>query len=345
MGRFKTRLIISLGIFGVLFTGYGIKQTAFELKPAKYYGNLSSYEIQKGDKLSGTIDRCVYNYAYETDDDGNTTEYYLIPLPSSVAKTDDYTKWDYISYKTKNYSQQMTMYDIIDYTYGDISTPSSIEFTGNVAPLDSDFEDFLYDGLIEAEFFDTTDRAEISKHIAPYCIEYNAQGFGGVMLIIGLIPLALFVFILFMLYKKNGGHLPLRSAGGFRQSGESGDIPITGAAPSYMQPNNAAPSYAQPNSSAPSYAQPNNASPSYAQPSGTTPSYMRPTNSQPQQAGTQPMNMYGTPTSAPASQTPAAPQKKVGVGFEDTGAGKGIMDELDLSNISLDDLDDPNKKF
>lgn len=335
MGRMKTRLIIFLGLFGVMFTGFGIKQTAFELKPAKNYSSISSYEIKKGDKLSGTIDRCVYNYAYETDDDGDTTEYYLVPLPSSVAKTDDYTKWDYISYKTGNKSQQRIMNDVIDYTYDEALTPKSIEFTGNVASIDPEIEDFLYEGLIESEFFDTTDKSEISKHIVPLCIEYNAQGFGGIMLIIGLIPLALFVFILVILFKKNGGQLPLRSAGGFRQSGESGDIPITGAAPSYMQPNNAAPSYAQPNSTAPSY----------AQPSGTAPSYMRPTNTQPQQAGAQPMNMYGTPTSARTNNSADAASKKVGVGFEDTGAGKGIMDELDISSISTDSLDDPNNKF
>ena len=249
-------------------------------------------------------------------------EYYLIPLPSSVEKTDDYTKWDYISYKTGNSSQQRIMDKIIDYTWGDADTPASIEFTGKVAPLDSDFEDFLYDGLVESEYFGTTDRSEISKHISPYCIEYNAEGFGGVMLIIGLIPLALFIFILVMLFKKNGGHLPLRAAGGLRQSGESGDMPITGASPSYTQPNNTAPSYSQP--------------------SGTTPSYMRPTNSQPQQSAAQPMNMYSTPTSSAADNSSAS---KVGVGFEDTGAGKGIMDELDLSSISADALDDPDKKF
>lgn len=334
MGRMKTRLVISLGIFGVLFTGFGITQTAFEMKPAKDYSSVSSYEIKKGDKLSGTIDLGVYNYAYEYDEDDSskTVEYYLIPLPSSVEKTDDYTKWDYISYKTGNSSQQRIMDKIIDYTWGDADTPASIEFTGKVAPLDSDFEDFLYDGLIEAEYFGTTDRSEISKHISPYCIEYNAEGFGGVMLIIGLIPLALFIFILVMLFKKNGGHLPLRAAGGLRQSGESGDMPITGASPSYMQPNSAVPSYTQQN----------NTAPSYAQPSGTTPSYMRPTNSQPQQSAAQPMNMYSTPTSSSADNSSVS---KVGVGFEDTGAGKGIMDELDLSSISTDALDDPDKKF
>lgn len=46
MGRMKTRLVISLGIFGVLFTGFGITQTAFEMKPAKDYSSVSSYVIR-----------------------------------------------------------------------------------------------------------------------------------------------------------------------------------------------------------------------------------------------------------------------------------------------------------
>lgn len=351
MRRLKTRLLIVLATMGVMFTGFGISSISFDGKTAKDFSTASSYQLTKNAKFEGTIAACVGNYAYETDDD-RTIEYYLVPLPSSMNKSDDITDWYYVSFSTANYSFQTIMDHVIDYTYGDTDTFACLPFTGEVKELDSEIEDFLYESLIDAEFFDTTDRTEISRHISPYCIEYRAEGGGPVFLGIGLVCLGILAAIFIPIIRRGELQVPFMPAKGLRHTGEAMDMPMSGgtATPYNM---NAAPSYAQPQSmtgTTPSYAQPQSMSgttPSYAQPqsmSGTTPSYAQPQS----MSGTtpsyaQPQSMTSTPSYAQpqtANVKPAAPK-----GFEEPAVGMGIMDELDTSSLSLDDYDDLDKKL
>ncbi len=336
MGRLKTRLLLTLAIMGVMFTGFGISSISFDGKKAKDFATASSYQLTKNAKFEGTIDTCIWNY-FEVEDDDSETQYYLVPLPSSMNKSDDPADWYYVTYSTGNTMQQITMDRIIDYTYGDSSTYSSIEFTGLVKELDSDIEDYLYSGLIETEYFDTTNKSVIAQHISPYVIEYRATGFGGVLLVIGLVCLGILAAIFIPVIRRGEMQMPFRPAGGFRHTGEAMDMPMSGgtaqpynmnASPSYTQPRNVSgttPSYAQPQSmnNTPSYAQPQsmNNTPSYAQPQSmnSTPSYAQPQT---------------------ASVKPAAPK-----GFEEPSAGLGIMDELDTSSLSFDDYDDLDQKL
>lgn len=338
MGRIKTRLLLTLAIMGVMFTGFGISSISFDGKKAKDFATASSYQLTKNAKFEGTIDACIWNY-FVVEDDDSETQYYLVPLPSSMNKSDDPADWYYISYSTGNTAQQLTMDRIIDYTYGDTDTYYSIDFTGQVKKLDSDIEDYLYSGLIDTEFFDTTSRSEIAQHISPYCIEYRATGFGGVFLVIGLICLGILAAIFIPVIRRGEMQMSFRPAGGFRHTGEATDMPMTGGTAQSFTVPGATPSYAQPQSmsgTTPSYAQPQSMSsttPSYAQPqsmSGTTPSY-----AQPQSMSTT------TPSYAqPQTAKPAAPK-----GFEEPSAGLGIMDELDTSSLSFDDYDDLDQKL
>lgn len=351
MGRLKTRLLLTLAIMGVMFTGFGISSISFDGKKAKDFATASSYQLTKNAKFEGVIDTCLGNYAYETDDD-STTEYYLVPLPSSMNKSDDPADWYYVSFSTGNHSHPITMDRIIDYTYGDSSTYVSLPFTGQVKDLDSEIEGYLYEAIIEADLFGTDNMAEIKQHISPYCIEYRATGFGGVLLVIGLICLGILAAIFIPVIRRGEMQMAFRPAGGFRHTGESGDMPMTGgtaqsftvpgATPSYAQPqtmSGTTPSYAQPQSmsgTTPSYAQPQSMSgttPSYAQPqsmSGTTPSYA------------QPQSMSGT---APSYAQPQTAKPAASKGFEEPSAGLGIMDELDTSSLSFDDYDDLDQKL
>lgn len=255
-----------------------------------------------------------------------TTEYYLVPLPSSMNKSDDITDWYYVSFSTGNRSFQMIMDNVTDYTYGDNDTYACLPFTGQVKELDPEIEGFLYDAILESDFFETDDMAEIKQHISPYCIEYRATGGGPIFLVIGLVCLGILAAVFIPVIRRGELQMPFKPAGGFRHTGEAMDMPMSGGT---AQPYNM--------NAAPSYTQPRNVSgttPSYAQPqsmSSTTPSY-----AQPQSINSTPS--YAQPQSA--SVKPAAPK-----GFEEPSAGVGIMDELDTSSLSFDDYDDLDKKL
>ncbi len=362
MGRLKTRLLLTLAIMGVMFTGFGISSISFDGKKAKDFATASSYQLTKNAKFEGVIDTCLGNYAYETDDD-STTEYYLVPLPSSMNKSDDPADWYYVSFSTGNHSHPITMDRIIDYTYGDSSTYVTLPFTGQVKDLDSEIEGYLYEAIIEADLFGTDNMSEIKQHISPYCIEYRATGFGGVLLVIGLVCLGILAAIFIPVIRRGEMQMPFRPAGGFRHTGEAMDMPMSGgtaqpynmnASPSYTQPQNMSgttPSYAQPQSmsgTTPSYAQPQSMSgttSSYAQPQSmnNTPSYAQPQSMNNTPSYAQPQSMNSTPSYAQpqtASVKPAAPK-----GFEEPSAGVGIMDELDTSSLSFDDYDDLDQKL
>ena len=315
MGRIKTRLLLTLAIMGIMFTGFGISSISFDGKKAKDFATASSYQLTKNAKFEGIIDTCLGNYAYETDDDDSTTEYYLIPLPSSMNKSDDPADWYYVSFSTGNHSHPITMDRIIDYTYGDTDTYVCLPFTGQVKDLDSEIEGYLYDAIIAADLFGTDDMAEIKQHVSPYCIEYRATGFGGFLLVIGLICLGILAAIFIPVIRRGEMQMSFRPAGAFRHTGESGDMSMTGGTAQSFNVPGATPSYAQPQSMS-------GTTPSYAQPqsmSGTTPSYAQPQG---------------------ASVKPAAPK-----GSEEPSAGIGIMDELDTSSLSFDDFDDLDRKL
>ena len=336
MGRLKTRLLLTLAIMGVMFTGFGISSISFDGKKAKDFATASSYQLTKNAKFEGVIDTCLGNYAYETDDD-STTEYYLVPLPSSMNKSDDPADWYYVSFSTGNHSHPITMDRIIDYTYGDSSTYVTLPFTGQVKDLDSEIEGYLYEAIIEADLFGTDNMSEIKQHISPYFIEYRATGFGGVLLVIGLVCLGILAAIFIPVIRRGNLQMSFRPAGGFRHTGEAMDMPMSGGtAQSYNM--NASPSYTQPQNmsgTTPSYAQPRsmNSTPSYAQPQGmnNTTSYA------------QPQSMNSTPSYAQPQSASVKPATSKG--FEEPSAGVGIMDELDTSSLSFDDYDDLDKKL
>ncbi len=351
MGRLKTRLLLTLAIMGVMFTGFGISSISFDAKAAKDFATASSDQLKINAKFEGIIDTCLANYYYEPDDD-MTTEYYLIPLPSSMNKSDDPTDWYYVTFSTGNSGHPITMNKIIDYTYGDSDTYASLPFTGQVKKLDPDIEDFLYDLMIESEFFGTDNLSEIKMHVSDYCIEYHATGYGGFLLVIGLICLGILAAIFIPVIRRGEMQMAFRPAGGFRHTGESGDMPMTGGTAQSFTVPGATPSYAQPQTmsgTTPSYAQPQTMSgttPSYAQPqimSSTTPSYAQPqsmSTTTPSYAQPQSMSSATPSYAQPQTAKPAAPK-----GFEEPSAGLGIMDELDTSSLSFDDYDDLDQKL
>lgn len=193
--------IIVIGLIGLFITGLGVKQSIYELKPSKNFADAALYQIKNGNKLRGEISRCAFGYASFTDDVGKTDMYFLVPLPQSVEKyPDDSTKWEYITYKTSNHAQQDTLEKMADGR-----TTSVIAFSGNVIPLETKYSAYLNTKAADSGLVS----ADASGQISSLCIEYGSEGSGRIFLLIGLVPLAASAVTLIVIYKKNGGKLPV----------------------------------------------------------------------------------------------------------------------------------------
>jgi len=203
-------ILIVLFVMGIVLTVSGLSNLIKLGGDIPDFNYDSMQNIKKGDIVQGyvlNIDGC---YAYTTTTNTKygiemnsytSAEYFLMPLVNDTDLAEDM----YITIIACNKKDRDLLYDISDATweyYGgnvDVSFPE-MGIVAKVDKLDAEYEGYLIETMIEAEYFSTS--AEVRSHVIPYTLTIYNPNSAYISLGIGLVIILIFVVIGIVIYNR-----------------------------------------------------------------------------------------------------------------------------------------------
>lgn len=203
-------VLIALFVVGIVLTFSGVSNLIKMSGNIKDFNYDSMQDIKKGDIVQGyvlNIDGC---YAYTTTTNTKygietssytSDEYFLMPLVNET----DFEKDLFITIIAQKKADRDLLYDISDATweyYGgnvDVTFPE-MGIVAKVDKLDAEYEGYLIECLLEAEYY--SNASEARNHIIPYTLTIYNPSSAYTSLGIGLVIIVLYVVVGLILYNK-----------------------------------------------------------------------------------------------------------------------------------------------
>ncbi|MBP1549408.1 MAG: hypothetical protein J6A05_05330 [Oscillospiraceae bacterium] len=247
---FKVRItivLIALFVVGIVLTFSGVSNLIKMSGNIKDFNYDSMQDIKKGDIVQGyvlNIDGC---YAYTTTTNTKygietssytSDEYFLMPLVNET----DFEKDLFITIIAQKKADRDLLYDISDATWEyyegnvDVTFPE-MGIVAKVDKLDAEYEGYLIECLLEAEYY--SNASEARSHVIPYTLTIYNPSSAYTSLGIGLVIIVIYVVVGLILYSK---YKASKTASVAQETAASNDFTIeskpseSGFGESYTQP-------------------------------------------------------------------------------------------------------------
>ena len=221
-------VLIALFVVGIVLT-FGSISNLIKLNgnvPDFNYDSMKN--IKKGDMVQGyvlNIDGC---YAYTTTTNTKygietssytSAEYFLMPLVNET----DYADNMYITIVASKGNDRELLYDISDATWEYYQGNENVTFpemgiVAKVNELDSEYEGYLIEALLEAEYFSTA--TEARSHVVPYVLTIYKPSSAYTNLAIGLVIILAFVVVGIIVYNKYKASLAPQTFGTVQETND-----------------------------------------------------------------------------------------------------------------------------
>lgn len=203
-------VLIALFVVGIVLTFSGVSTLIKMSGNVKDFNYDSMQDIKKGDIVQGYVMNIDGAYAYTTTSNTKygveinsyiSDEYFLMPLVNDT----DLAKDLFITIIASKKADRDLLYDISDATweyYGgnvDVTFPE-MGIVAKVDKLDAEYEGYLIECLLEAEYY--TNASEARSHVIPYTLTIYNPSSAYTSLGIGLVIIVLYVVIGLILYNK-----------------------------------------------------------------------------------------------------------------------------------------------
>lgn len=210
---FKLRItivLIALFVVGIVLTFSGVSNLIKMSGNIKDFNYDSMQDIKKGDIVQGYVLNIDGAYAYTTTTNTKygveinsyiSDEYFLMPLVNDT----DLAKDLFITIIASKKADRDLLYDISDATWEyyegnvDVTFPE-MGIVAKVDKLDAEYEGYLIECLLEAEYY--SNASEARSHIIPYTLTIYNPSSAYTSLGIGLVIIVVYVVIGLILYNK-----------------------------------------------------------------------------------------------------------------------------------------------
>ncbi len=210
---FKVRiaiLLIALFVVGIILTFSSVSNLIKLNGDVPDFNYDSMQNIKKGDIVQGYVLNIEGCYAYTTTTNTKygietssytSDEYFLMPLVNETDGADNM----YITIVASKIDDRELLYDISDATWEyyqgnfDVTFPE-MGIVAKVNELDSEYEGYLIEAMLEAEYYSTA--SEVRSHVVPYVLRIYNPKTAYTNLGIGLVIILAFVVVGIIVYSK-----------------------------------------------------------------------------------------------------------------------------------------------